>query len=169
MDTKQAILSRRSVRKFLDKEVSKEDITALLEAGCNAPSACNKKPLRFFVITDKKMLSELRESGRFTKMSAPLAIVVTGDMNETLPSSFSEYWVQDAAAATENILIMATALGLGSCWNGVHLQAKLISRISELLGMPEHILPFSLIWIGYSNEFPEPHEGYDPERVKFIG
>ncbi len=169
MDTKQAILSRRSVRKFLDKEVSKEDITALVEAGYNAPSACNKKPLRFFVITDREKLLGLRESGRFTKMTSPLAIVVAGDMTKTLPRSFSEYWVQDAAAATENILIMATALGLGSCWNGVHLQGKLVSRISELLGMPKHILPFSLVWIGYPDEFPEPHEGYDSERVKFIG
>ena len=168
MDAKEAILSRRSVRKFLERDISEDDINTLAEAAYNAPSACNKKPLEFFFVTNEDKLTALSESGRFTKMIAPLAIIVAGNMERTLPCSFAEYWIQDAAAATENILVMAKALGLGSCWNGVHLQPSLAEKIAKILGLSEHITPFSLIWVGYPAEFPESHTGYDAERVKFI-
>ncbi len=168
MDARQAITSRRSVRKFLDKDIPQELIEALAEAGDCAPSACNKKPVDIYVITNKDKLAELSKSGHFTKMSSPLAIVVTGNMSRTLPRGFSEYWIQDASAATENILIMAAALGLGACWNGVYLQKTLMERVSEILALDGDTVPFSLIRIGYPDEFPEPYRGYDSRRVKFI-
>lgn len=168
MDAKDAILKRRSVRKFLEKEVPRELIDKLIEAGDSAPSACNKRPIDIYVITNKEKLAALSQSGRFTGMTSPLAIVVAGDMSRTLPRSFKDYWIHDAAAATENILIMATALGLGSCWCGVHLQKSVEDGVREVLGLDESTVPFSLIHIGYPAEIPEPHSGYSPERVKFI-
>lgn len=168
MDAKEAILSRRSVRKFLDKRVPRELINELLSAADAAPSACNKRPVRFFVIESPEVLSKLNEAGRFSGISAPLAIVVAADMKATLPRSFGEYWIQDASAATENILIMANALGLGSCWCGVYLQRSVMEKVAEALGLDENIIPFSLIKIGYPDETVEPHAGYEKSRVSFI-
>jgi len=168
MDAREAIMSRRSVRKFLDREVEREKIDELLSAADAAPSACNKRPVDFYVIRNREKLSALSGSGRFTGIGSPLAIVVAGDMTRTLPRSYREYWVHDAAAATENILIMANALGLGACWCGVHTQESVMKKVSEVLELPEHIIPFSLIRIGYPDEFPEPHGSYAPERVRFI-
>ncbi len=168
METREAILSRRSVRKFLDTGVPRELILELIEAAAAAPSACNKRPVRLYVITDRELLSALDRSGRFTKISSPLAIVVVGDMKKRLPRSFGDYWLHDAAAATENILVMATARGLGSCWCGVYLQPSLMESISKILGLDAETVPFSLIRIGYPAESVEPHSGYDEGFCTFM-
>jgi len=168
MDAIDAILGRRSVRSFLEKEVSCELIEKLLEAGAAAPSACNRAPVDFYTVTNKEILARLDRAGMFTKMPSPLVMVVVGNMKRALPRSLSEYWIQDAAAATENILVMATALGLSSCWNGVYPQRRVMERVSEILSLDEESIPFALIHIGYSEETPEPHSGYDKSKVKFI-
>jgi nitroreductase len=168
MDAKQAILGRRSVRKFTDEKVPEELIFELIEAGYNAPSACNKKPLKFFAITNEETLAALNKSSPFSNMPSPLAIVVAGDMSRTLPLKFAKYWEQDAAAATENILIMAHALGLGACWNGVYVQDSVVKKIAEILGVDKKIVPFSLIRIGYAKQTPPAHAGFDEKQVKFI-
>lgn len=168
MDVREAILKRRSVRKFTDEKVKENDIELLLEAGYNAPSACNKKPFKLFVITNEEKLYELDKSGRFTNMHSPLCIVVVGDMKKKLPLGFGDYWIQDCSAVTENILIMASGLGLGSCWNGVYVQDKIVSKIKEILNLDDRYIPFSLIHIGYPlNEVLE-HSSYDDKYVEFI-
>ena len=101
-------------------------------------------------------------------MPSPLAIVVAGDLSRALPFGFSQYWIQDAAAATENILIMAHALGLGACWNGVYVQDSLVQKIGEILGAEKKVVPFSLIRIGYPKQTPPPHEGFNEKSVKYI-
>ena len=167
MDAIAAILSRRSVRKFDDRPVEEAKIEALLEAGAAAPSACNKRPVNFYVITDKALLSELDGASHFSKMPSPLVIVVAGDLDRALPRSFSEYWIQDASAATENILVAATALGLGSCWCGLYPQVRAAEKVKELLGITGNVMPLSLIHLGYPAEEREPHSGYDRESVRF--
>ena len=127
------ILKRRSVRKFEDTPVEREVIDKLLEAGCAAPSAVNRKPVDFYVITGEDRLDELSKCGRFTRMKSPLMIIVVGNLTRALPLGMAEYWIQDAAAATENILIQATALGLGSCWCGIHPQKGFVEKVRENL------------------------------------
>ncbi len=162
------ILSRRSVRKFKDAPVEKEIVEKLLEAADAAPSACNRRPVKFYAITNSEKLEEISASGRFTKMKAPLVIVVVGNLRKALPLGLSDYWIHDAAAATENILIKATALGLGSCWCGVHPQKRVMAKISAALGLDEKEPPFAIIKLGYPNESHPAHSGYDPDRVIFI-
>lgn len=162
------ILKRRSVRKFKETPVSREMIDKLLEAAMAAPSACNKRPVDFYVITDEEKLQEISMAGRFTRMKAPLIILVVGNLKRALPLQLADYWIQDAAAASENILIEATALGLGSCWCGIHPQKRMMQKVSQILGLGEKQLPFSLIKIGHPDEFPEPHSGYDRSRVTFL-
>ncbi len=162
------ILKRRSVRKFKETPVSHEMIDKLLEAAMAAPSACNKRPVDFYVITDEEKLQEISMAGRFTRMKAPLIILVVGNLKRALPLQLADYWIHDAAAASENILIEATALGLGSCWCGIHPQKRMMQKVSRILGLGEKQLPFSLIKIGHPDEFPEPHSGYDKSRVTFL-
>ena len=162
------ILKRRSVRKFKETAIPRELIEKLLEAAMAAPSACNRRPVDFYVITNEEKLSEVSNAGRFTRMKSPLIILVVGNLSRALPLGMAEYWIHDAAAASENILIEATSLGLGSCWCGIHPQKRMMKRISEILGLTEKQIPFSLIKLGYPDEFPEPHSGYDEKRVRFI-
>ena len=143
------ILKRRSVRKFKETPVSREMIDKLLEAAMAAPSACNKRPVDFYVITDEEKLQEISMAGRFTRMKAPLIILVVGNLKRALPLQLADYWIHDAAAASENILIEATALGLGSCWCGIHPQKRMMQKVSRILGLGEKQLPFSLIKIGH--------------------
>lgn len=162
------ILARRSIRKFTDEAVSDEMIEKLVEAADAAPSACNKRPLEFFVITNKEMLDHVSSCGRFTRFKSPLIIVVVGNLSRALPMGFSEYWIHDAGAACENILVKATALGLGACWCGIHPQKRVMEKVSEALGLSEKQIPFGMIKIGHPAENPEPHSGYEEKRVHFI-
>ncbi len=162
------ILERRSVRKFTDRPVERELIEKLLEAADAAPSACNKRPLEFYAVTNEEMLARLSKAGLFTRMKAPLIIVVVGNLGRALPPPISDYWMHDAGAACENVLLEATALGLGSCWCGVHPQKRVMEKVSEALDLNDKQIPFAIIKIGYPDEHPKPHEGYDKKRVHFI-
>ena len=162
------ILKRRSIRKFKETKISEEIIEKLVSAGCAAPSACNRHPVDFYVISKEEKLEELSASGRFTKMKSPLAIVVVGNLGRALPLKMADYWIHDAGAATENILIEATSLGLGSCWCGIHPQKRVMEKVSCALGLSEKEIPFALIKIGYPDEEKEEHAGFDKKRVHFI-
>lgn len=124
MEVKDALLRRRSVRKFTDEPVSEEQISELLHAAMSGPSACNKRPWEFYVITNGEVLEELRTASKFSGISAPLAIVVCGNLGRALPMQLADYWIQDCSAATENILLRATDLGLGTVWCGMHPQKR---------------------------------------------
>ena len=165
---KDPILERRSVRKFKEDAIPKEMIDALCEAADAAPSACNRRPLEFFAITNPEKLEEISSAGRFTKMKAPLVIVVVGNLGRALPLGLADYWIHDAGAACENILIKATMLGLGSCWCGVHPQKRVMEKVSLALGLGDKDIPFSMIKLGYPDESHEPHSGYEEKRVHFI-
>lgn len=168
MELKDVLLMRRSVRKFTDESVSDEHIDALLHAAMSGPSACNRCPWEFFVITGKEKLTELRGASLFTKMNAPLAIVVCGNLSRTLPLVASEYWIQDCSAATENILLRVTDLGLGAVWCGVHPQPRAVKKVSEMLSLDEKIIPLNIIWIGHPAENPEPRDQFDEKRVHYL-
>lgn len=168
MELKDVLLKRRSVRKFTDQIVSDEVIDELLHAAMSGPSACNRCPWEFFAITNAQKLEELRSASRFTKMSAPLAIVVCGNLSRALPVQLSEFWVQDCSAATENILLRACDLGLGSVWCGIHPQKRAVKRVREILELKEKWIPLNIIWLGYPAETPEPRDQYDKKRIHYI-
>lgn len=168
MELKDVLINRRSIRKFTDEPVCREHIDELLIAAMSGPSACNRCPWEFFVITDVNKLDELRSASRFTKMNAPLAIVVCGNLNRALPVKMSEYWIQDCSAATENILLRATDLGLGAVWCGIHPQKHAVERVRAILDLKEKWIPLNIIWIGHPAEFPESRTQFDPKRVHYI-
>lgn len=168
MELKEALLRRRSIRKFTDEAISDEKIEELLHAAMSGPSACNRTPWEFFVITKPEKLEELRTASRFTKMNAPLAIVVCGNLSRALPLQLSPFWIQDCSAATENILLRATDLGLGAVWCGIHPQKRAEKRVSEILELKEKLIPLNIIWIGHPAEEPEPRDQYDKKRIHYI-
>ena len=168
MEVKDALLKRRSIRKYLDKEVSDEIIEELLHAAMSGPSACNRRPWIFYVIKDQNKLNELRKASRFSNMNAPLAIVVVGDLSRSLPLQLKDFWIQDCSAATENILLRATDLGLGSLWCGIYPQKRPVERVKEILGITNSDIPLNIIYIGYGDEEKESRDQYEKNRVKVI-
>lgn len=168
MELKEVLLKRRSVRKFTDEPVSDEMINELLHAAMSGPSACNKRPWEFYVVTNKEKMEELKSASRFTKITATLAIVVCGNLSHALPLKMAEYWIQDCSAATENILLRATDLGLGTVWCGIHPQKKAEERVQKILEIPDKQIPLNIIFIGHPAEEPEARDQYDEKRVHYI-
>ena len=165
MEALEAIYTRKSVRKFDEGEVPEEIIKKILKAGMSAPSAGNAQPWQFVVITDKKVLQEIPGISPYAECTAkaPLAILVCGDK---LLEKHKDYWVQDCAAASQNMLLAAHALGLGAVWTGVYPMENTMEGFRVLLKLPEHIVPFSLIVIGYPAEGGRK-ERYSEERVHY--
>jgi len=164
MEAMDAILSRRSIRRYTKESVSDEVVKELLDAAMSAPSAGNEQPWHFVVIRDREILDEIPNIHPHSGMlkDAPLAILVCGD--ESL-QKYKGYWVQDCSAATENLLIAISAKGLGGVWLGVYPIEDRVIGIRKLLGMPEKVIPFSLISVGYPAESKPKANRYDALRV----
>jgi nitroreductase len=155
------IFSRRSIRKYTDEPVSEDDIKTLLEAAMAAPSARNNQPWHFVVVTERATLDALAEAHPYGKMlaQATLCIVVCGD------PAISDYFQQDCSAAIENLLLAATALGLGAVWLSAYPREERVALARRILSIPENIVPVNLISIGHPAEEKEPRTQYNEERV----
>jgi len=166
-DLIQVIMTRSSVRAFLDKPVSDETVEQLLKAAMAAPSAKNSQPWAFIVIRDRALLKKLAESLPNAKMTAtaPVAVVICGVMEKTLPGEAREYWIQDAAAATENFLLAVHALGLGAVWTGVHPISERIRILKDALRLPDGVEPFCLIPFGWPAGPAAVKDKWDPGIV----
>lgn len=165
MDTIECILKRRSIRKYTDREVDKDSIIALLKAATAAPTACNRQPWEFIVVTEKEILNELRSKLYAGKYNAPVAIVVCGNMDLAFPGPCKDFWIQDCSAAIENMLLAATALGLGSVWIGLYPLPSNLPPIYKILDIPEEVIPLGVVYVGYPAEEKEARTQYDEKRV----
>jgi nitroreductase len=161
----QTIFRRRSVRKYTDQPVDHETLTLLLQAAMAAPTATNSQPWEFIVITETATLERIRGKLLFARYNAPAAIVVCGNPSIANSSSGQRYWDQDCSAATENILIAATSLGLGSVWIGIHPLPGTIKIIQGLLEIPENVTPLAMVYIGYPAEQKAARTQYDERRI----
>ena len=160
-----SLLTRKSIRKYTSQAVSDETVKELLHAAMSAPSAANQRPWHFVVIKDREVLDAIPKFHPYAGplKGAPLAIAVcaTSELG-----AFKDYWVQDCAAATQNILSAVVEKGLGAVWLGVYPKQN-VQEIHKLLQLPENITPFSLISIGYPDEQKEAGNRYDEERVHY--
>ena len=163
------IMTRTSIRNYTDQAISADTIETLLRAGMAAPTAVNKQPWHFVAVTDKEKLSGLATANTNAGMAAkaPLAIVVCGDMKKTLEGGGRAFWIQDCSAATENILLAAHALGLGAVWTGTYPSEERVAAVSEVLKLPEYIIPLCTIVIGYPAENLTPKDKWNPENVSY--
>lgn len=163
----QTILSRRSMRKFTSESVTPELLDMLLQAGMSAPSAVNSQPWEFVVVTDERILGKLREALPFGKFHAPAVIVVCGNpVKAKNPSGFI-FWQQDCSAATENILLAATALGLGSCWIGIHPIPLIPRLVRKALRLPPWVTPLCAIYLGHPQFIKDAKPKYDPNKIHY--
>lgn len=156
------LFARRSIRQYTNEPVTEEQIERLLQAAMAAPSANNRRPWHFVVATERETLDALAETHPYARMltQAPLCIVPCGD-----PAASEHYWVQDLAAATENILLAAVGLGLGAVWCSMEPRAERIEAARGVLGIPPGIVPFCYIAVGHPAEEKEPRTQYDAARV----
>ena len=161
------IMTRTSIRKYTDQPVSKTDIETLLRAGMAAPTAVNRQPWHFVVVTDKAKLKELSGGRGGMLEQCALAIVVCGNMEKTMQGKGQEFWIQDCSAATENILLAANALGLGAVWTGGYPMEERVASISKALKLPETIIPLCTIVIGHPAESPTPKDKWKPENISY--
>lgn len=164
-----AILTRTSIRKFTDQTLSKEQTETLLRAGMAAPSACNKQPWRFVVVEEQSMRDSIvaEMSSAAPAAKAPSLLVVCGDATRTLEGEGFDYWVEDCAAVTENILLAAHAMGLGAVWLGIYPKKDRSAAISRLLSLPDDIMPFGMVAVGYPAETHAPKDKWHPEYVHY--
>ena len=165
----ETIMTRTSIRQYTDQPVEKEKIEAMLRAGMAAPTAVNAQPWHFVVVSDKAKLGELAAANPRAGMlkSAPLAIVVCGDMTKAMEGKGRQFWIQDCSAATENILLAAHAQGLGAVWTALYPMEERMQPVSEALKLPDTLIPLCTVVIGYPAEQPEPKDKWKPENVSY--
>lgn len=160
------IMTRTSIRSWEARAVEPGKVEMLLRAAMAAPTAMNKQPWHF-VVLDKRESIDLLATGRGGGMvrKAPLAIVVCGDMEKAIEGQGRDYWVQDASAATENLLLAVNALGLGAVWTGVYPITERVNAVKSALQLSENLIPLCTILIGYPHESPAPKDKWKPENV----
>ncbi len=160
MDLFDAIITRRSIRKYSGEPVSREEIQTILRAAMYAPSANNQQPWHFLVIDDDEIKDQITRIHPYAKMvkEASFAVLICGDESLELSKG---YWAVDCAAATQNLLLAAHGIGLGAVWCGVHPREERKAEMKKLFNLPDHIQPFAVVAIGRPGE-QKPH----PERFK---
>jgi nitroreductase len=164
MDALEAIQTRRSIRRYTSQPVDDETMEQILRAAMMAPSARNQQPWHFVVLRDAETLRKIPESCPNAAMvaGAPAAVLVCADEKlEQTPG----YLPQDCAAAVQNMLLAAHAMGLGAVWCGIHPRPKREAALRELCGLPEHVLPHSLVVLGHPGERPKQPDRFLPERI----
>ena len=163
-----AIYTRASVRSYTDQPVEPEKIEQILRAGMSAPTARNQQPWAFVVVDDKALMTQLADSLPNAKMlaSAPVAIVVCGDLSKAIEGEGATYWIQDASAATENILLAAHGLGLGAVWTGAYPVMSRVKAIRSVLGLPAQIIPLNVSTMGYPQGETAPKDKWKRENIR---
>ena len=164
MDTLQTILTRRSIRKFKNLPISDESLHRIIEAAMYAPSANNRQPWHFVIIDDRTLLDRIPGFHPYAAMikEAPVVISVCGD---TRLEPAEGYLALNCGAATQNLLLAAHSLEIGSCWLGIYPREERIQGVRELLELPNHILPMALVVLGISNEIKSTPNRFRPDRV----
>lgn len=159
-----AIRSRRSIRHYTDQAIPAEMERQLLDAAMCAPSAGNERPWHFVVIRDREILDSIPNYHPYANMmpEANMAILVCGEQGL---EKHDGYWVQDCAAATQNILLEAEDIGLGAVWLGVYPTEDRVTALRSLLGIPEEVTPFALVALGFPAERKPVPERYDEARI----
>ncbi len=170
MELNDALLKRRSVRKYQEKQVADDVIDRILQAAMSGPSACNKKPWEFYVIKNNKICRLLENNDYLHSFYSPVKIVVCGNLNNALDSEGKDYWIQDCSAAIENILLKVTDEGLGACWCGIYPIKARINYFKNVLNLEQNIVPLGLITLGYPDEsvLLEPRTQFETTKIHIV-
>lgn len=151
MDAIENILTRKSVRQFADVDIEQDKIDNLLKAAMASPSGVNKQPWKFIVVKSEENKMKVIDNMPFGKYKSPIIIIPCVRDLETVPFDHDLAYC-DLASASENILLMAHALGLGAVWCAIYPSKNRTKAIRKALGLPLGISPFSAIYVGYPSE-----------------
>lgn len=166
MDLQDALLNRRSIRKYKDQKIIKDELNSILKTAMYAPSAMNLQAWQFILIDDKNILIETIKSIPYAEMlkQSAAAILVCGDS----AVEKNESWlIQNCSAAIQNILLSAHGLGIGSCWIAIHGMDDVYKNIKDQFGLPENIVPVSLISLGYPEETVITKERFKQDKIHY--
>lgn len=163
------IMTRVSVRQFTGEKISDEQIDILLRAAMAAPSAINKQPWAFIVVTDEALMAKLGEALPYSRCSnkPACAFIPCGDLSKAIEGEMAAFWINDVSAATENLLLAAHAMGLGAVWTGLHPDMNRATMVQQMLGLPEQIIPLCVVPVGVPAEQPEVKDKYKQENIHF--
>ncbi len=163
------IMTRVSVRQFTGEKITQAQVDTLLRAAMAAPSAINKQPWAFFVVTDQALIDRLGEALPYSRCQngAACAIIPCGDLSKAIEGAGRDFWINDVSAATENLLLAAHAMGLGAVWTGLHPDMERVKMVQEMLGMPEHIIPLCIVPVGVPAEQPAVKEKYNEANIHY--
>ncbi len=170
MDTIEAIMKRRSVRKYTDQPIDDRTLDIILRAGMSGPTCVNARDWYFIVVRDKETLNKMAEgNGRPARplTGAAVGIMICGDLERAFEKA-PEYWIIDGAIAGQNMILAAEDLGIGSVWLGTYPQMDRVQAQSELFGLPDTVVPHSIIAFGYPAEegaFTDRTHPDEPDRV----
>ncbi len=166
----ETILARASVRQYAGRPPSLGQLETLVRAGMAAPSAVDRRPWEFIVVTDSGLLERLRDRLPHCKMVAQAgsAIVVVGDRLRQHRGFELDYWIMDCSAAVQNILLAASSLGLGAVWTAAHPDPQRVAAVREILGISgDHLVPLAVIPVGIPAGETGAKDKWDPARVHF--
>ena len=176
----EVIKARTSIRSFTGEKLTEEQIHTLLDAAMAAPTDANIQPWRFIVITDDEIKAGLYQGEKHKHMvtTAGAVIVVCGETTRMVkPHDAAEdaepverpnnYWFEDCSAATENLLLAATALDLGAVWLSCYPTERIVDRIRAYLGIPSNVTPLAIVPVGYPAETPSPKDKWNPDNIHY--
>ena len=171
----ETILSRKSVRQFSERKVSRDTIEMLLRAAMSAPSGRDVRPWSFVVLEDKSRFEEVFTRQNFNLdnfLGSAAVIVVCIDTLNYVRNADGERvlspnrtWRDDAGAATENLLLCAEGLGLGAVWTASYPYKERYLPVKKGLGLPPEVIPYSMVPIGYPAGQLSPKDKWRPDRI----
>lgn len=164
--TLETIFNRKSVRKYTERPVEKEKLETLVRAGMAAPSSRDRRPWEFVIVTDRDLLDKMGDGLPLARMlkETKQAIIVCGD---TVKSENA--WQLDCSAAAQNILLAAESIGLGAVWTAAYPYPERMKIIQDALQLPEHILPLTVIPLGYPTGIEKPKDKYNKKQIHYNG
>lgn len=147
--------------------MSDEDLNLLLKAAMSAPSAGNEQPWEFIVVRDPESLRKITEIHPYSSMllQADAAIIVCGNLKRNIYNR--NYWILDCSAATENILIQATDMNIGSVWLAVYPEPDRIEGVKTIFSLPEEIIPLAIVSLGWPAEEKKEVDRFKTERIHY--
>lgn len=165
-ETMDSIFMRKSIRRYLDTKVEPEKVEKLMRAAMMSPTACNQREFEFVVVDDRETLEKLSKVTPYTTPAgrAPLAIVPVADKKLM---KAAEFWEQDLGACVQTILLEAVELELGGVWMGIAPHEDRMKEVADILAIPDDVLVFAIIAIGYPTHEYQERDNYEESRVHY--
>ena len=162
-----SIFSRYSCRKFSEKPVTEEQLTAIARAGMCAPTARNERPWEFLIVRSKEGRKKIAEASPYAESCLEAQAVIIALANSRRISQDSPWWIQDMSACVENMLLEITELGLGGVWLGMYPRQDRVNAIVKAFELEPEMIPFAAVPVGYPDKKYIGKERFESERIRW--